>query len=435
VLVGPGKIGALLEVVTVESEPPSTPTSLVMRDRHRLPQETLPFLSLRIRVAETLKGEARGIARRWEAQARSVALRDSGASMMTGHENMTVALVESLATALASDGATSKDIVVRGFAFGAEAFESGASLHHTLKGLDLLTAMILYALEITVASNGIGDFMPADAVRICRRVQQGSSLLILAAAKGYTHAVADERRHQFRHLRHDLKNPLGTIKSVLALMDDETIPLDERSNPRFRAMAKRSVWSLGELIAERLSDAEAVLLTHPFQMVSLRTVACTVRRDLRAEAVAHGTTVLVADTKVRAQIDAVGLELMLHELLLAALQESRQGDELSIDFGELGNACATVRIQRTPNHPLISERPALERLGAFAVQMGAKLNVGEQLILSYPVQGAPVGAPTELSSYVPVTATADVPPQSGSGDPRHDIRGTRQRDHGQSSPF
>jgi signal transduction histidine kinase len=435
VLVRSGKIGALLEVVTVELEPPSTPTSLVMRDRHRLPEETPTSIALRIHVAETLKKEAREIAGRWEAQARSVALRDSGVSMTTGQENVAVALVESLATALASDGATSKDMVARGFAFGAEAFESGASLHYTLKGLDLLSAMTLYAVEITVANNVTGDITPADAVQVCRRLQQGSSLLTLAAAKGYTHTVTDQRRHQFRHLRHDLKNPLGTIKSVLALMDDETIPLNERSNPRFRAMAKRSIWSLGELIAERLSDAEAVLLTYPFQRVSLRTVACTVCRDLRAEAVARGTTVLVADTKVCAQIDAVGLELMLHELLLAALQESREGDELSVDFGEPGNTYTTVRLQRTPNHPLISERPALERLGAFAVQIGAKLDVGEQLILTYPVQGVLTGMLTELSSYVPVTAAADAPAQSDSGDPCHDIRGTCQRDHGQSSPF
>jgi signal transduction histidine kinase len=407
----------------------------MMRDRHGLPQETVTSPSLRIHVAKTLKGEAYGIAKRWEAQARSVALRDSGASMTTGHESIIVALVESLATVLTSDGATSKDMVVRGFTFGVQAFESGASLHHTLKGLDLLGAMTLYAVEMMVANYVTGNITPADAVRICRRLQQGSSLLTLAAAKGYTHAVSNERRHQFRQLRHDLKNPLGTIKSIIALMDDETIPIDERSNPRFRAMAKRSVWSLGELIAERLSDAEAVLLTHPFQTISLRTVACTVRRNLRAEAVARGTTVLVAETKVRAQIDAVGLELMLHELLLAALQESREGDELSVDFGEPRNTCATVRLQCTPNHPLISERPALERLGAFAVQIGAKLDVGEQLILSYPVQGALTGASTEVGSSVPVTAAADVPPLSGSGDPRHDIRGACQRDHGQSNPF
>jgi hypothetical protein len=126
---------------------------------------------------------------------------------------------------------------------------------------------------------------------------------------------------------------------------------------------------------------------------------------------------------------------MLHDLLLAALQESTEGDELSVDFDEPGNTYMTVRLQRTPNRPLISERPALERLSAFAMQIGAKLDVGEQLILSYPVQGVLTGVLTELSRYVPVTAAADAPPQSDSRDPCHNIRGTSQCDHGQSSPF
>lgn len=421
-----GKIGALVDVVTVESESASSPERWPMREGR--PQETRVAMALRIRVAERLKGAAREIAERWETQARSVALRDLGESSPTGQESVAVALVDSLATALASDGATSEDMVARGLALGAEACESGASLHHTLKGLDLLSAMTLYAVEAAVAEEAVGEPVLADAVRLCRRLQQGTSLLALATAKGYTRAADDEMRDRFRRLRHDLKNPLGTIRSVLALMDDETIPLEERSNPRFRAMAKRNARSLGELIAERLSDAEAVLRTHPVQMVSLRTVTCAVRRDLRTMAMACGATVLVSGTKVRVQVDAIGLELLLHELLYAALQESGDGDELSVDFGETENDRVTVRLGRRPNRPPITERAVLERLGTLAIEMGAKLDASEQLVLSYPVQH-PLA---DLSRYLPVIAAVDVSPQSGSGDPRHDVRSTRQREHGQS---
>jgi signal transduction histidine kinase len=327
-------------------------------------------------------------------------------------------------------------MVALGLTFGAEAFEAGTSLHHTLKGLDLLTAMGVYAVETAVRDEPIGELTLADGVRLCRRFQQGSSLVTLAVVKGYSQAANSVMRDRFRHLRHDLRNPLGTIKSVLALMDDETIPADERSNPRFRAMAKRNARSLGELIGERLSDAEATLPAHVVQVVSLRTIACTVRRDLRAEAVARNTAILIAGTKIRVQVDAVSLELMLHELLVAALQESVEGDELNIGFDETVSDSATVYVRRTPDRPLISQDMALERLNALAIQMGGKLTRAVHVALSFPARCEDAIAPTlQVSAEVPLAVEVDVTSRSGHGDVRHDVRGTGQREHGQSSSF
>ena len=407
-------------------------TAPLHEGRDQPSSETAAFVSLRIQVGEAIRTKAPEIAERWEARARSVALRDAMVPVAAGHLDAAAVLVESLSSVLASDGAISEDMVARGLAFGVRAFESGSSLHHTLKALNLLIAMTLYAVETVVGEQATAELTTADGVRLGRRFQQGSSLLTLAVAKGFTHASEDGMRERFRHLRHDLRNPLGTIKSVLALMDDETISPEERSNPRFHAMAKRNARSLGDLIGERLSDAEAVPRAHVFQVVSLRKIACTVRRELRAEATARNTTVLVAGSKARLQIDAISLELMLHELLLVALQESVAGDELNITFGEAGGDRATIRVQRVPPRPAISQGAGLERLNALANRLGAKLEADDRIVLSFRAYVAEVVAPpVEVSTPVAIDASADAPVRSGQRDARHDGRGPRQREHGQ----
>jgi signal transduction histidine kinase len=375
-----------------------------------------------------LRAQAPQIAERWETQSRTVALRQARREGRAAPASPAVALVTSLAAALAAEAAPSQDLVTRGVAFGMEAFEAGGSLHHALKGLDLLLAMVLYAAEMSVGEESGGTV--ADGIRLSRRLQQASSLLTLAAAKGYTEAMTDTMRVRFRHLRHDLRNPLGTIKSVLAMMDDETLPAEERTHPRFRAMAKRNARTLGDLIAERLSDSEALVPALGQQSVSLRAIACGVRRDLRAHAEARTATVTVGSTRAHVQVDAIGLELLLHELLLAALQEAAAGEELHIEFGEIHDAHATMSLRGTSARQPVSDAAALERLTVLARQLHGKLDVDGQVIgLRVPVR------PAETTEQEPEVADrrAEPPPASAHGKPGHDVRGAGERDHGQSS--
>jgi signal transduction histidine kinase len=344
------------------------------------------FTSLRGRVAAVLHEAAPDIAERWERQAREVALREQLQRSEADHRGTAVPLIEALATTLVTDGSMTDETVALGLAFGVEAFEQGASLHHMLKALDLLNAMVLYVVESTMSGEPAAEGGFADGVRLCRLLQQGSSLLTLASTKGYTQAVSDAIRDRFRHLRHDLRNPLGTIKTVLALMDDESVPADTRTHPRFRAMANRNARSLEDLIRARLSDAAALLPSLSFQRVSLRTVACSVRRDLRSEWEARNVLVSVANTRPRVHIDAVNLELLLRAVLAAALQEVTEGDGLIIDFGAPTAERATVILSCEPARAPVRDPGAQQRLMTLAAYVGAQIELGAQIIISVPVR-------------------------------------------------
>ena len=432
-----GKLAALLDRVIPHSEAGQTPPT--MHSTRRLAPESPALAAARDRAATALRADARQLAARWEEQSRTVALWEP-AEAGSSDRSVAVALVGSLADHLAADGPSIDDLVTLGLTLGTEAFVSDRSLHHVLKGLDLLAAMALYAVEASLASDA--EASAADGVRMSRRLQEAFSLLTLAATRGYMQAMSVAMRDRFRHLRHDLRNPLGTIKSVLAMMDDETMPADARAHPRFRAMAKRNARSLSELIADRLSDAAAIAPPLMQQRASLRTIACSVRRALRAPTQARGATITVGSAPARVLVDAVALELLLHELLQAALQEANEGDEIAIEFTERRADRADVTLLCIPPRPLVADAQGMERLTALARQMGAELRVADAAItLAIPAQRAEaVPHEAERSALVAgATGAADAAPvedtSSDDGEPGHDVRRAREREHGKPGSF
>jgi signal transduction histidine kinase len=427
----------MLDRVTAHSETGSPPPALP--STRRLVPEPPAFTAVRVRAAAALRAESVDIGARWEQQSRTVALRALPEPDSSIAPIVAATLVEALADHLASDEATAGDLVTLGLTLGIEAYESDRSLHHALKGLDLLAAMSLYAVETSLT--GESDSSAADGVRVCRRLQGAFSLLSLAVTRGYTQAMGAVMRERFRHLRHDLRNPLGTIKSVLAIMDDETMPAEARAHPRFRAMAKRNARSLGELISDRLSDAAALGSPLMHQRASLRTIACSVRRDLRARAQARGATVAVGSESTHVTVDAVALELLLHEVLLAALQEASEGDEIDVEFEESRLDRAHVTLRCVPPRRAITVAARLEHLTSLSRRMGAELQATETAItLVVPVQReAAVRDPERAASMADVITGADAPPAAGatSGDREsgYDVRRPREREHGEPRPF
>jgi signal transduction histidine kinase len=435
---GAGKLAALHESVSAEFDTTHQPSADPVTERAA--REISAFAALLSRAAATLEAQAGDIAVRWGEQARTVALRDPSETGGVNEVAVVRTIVGAVAATLVSNRETADGLVALGLGFGTSALTRGRSLAHALKALDLLAAMMLYSVETSLAERS--DANAAAGIRLSRRLQQATSLLNLAATKGYTQAMSDAMRERFRHLRHDLRNPLGTIKSVLAMMDDETMPVEARAHPRFRAMAKRNARSLSDLIADRLRDGESLVPALAHQTASLRTIAGGVRRDLRGEAETKTTTVVVGRSpRSSVVLDAVGLELVLHELLLAALHEASAGDELVLEFGEVLDERIAVSLTSMPARQPISNPDALQRVAGVVEWMRGELRLEvHAIVLRLPAHSADrTAAVPEMVSAVPFAAAADAPANesqppgtpSDSRESGHDVGSASESKHGQ----
>jgi hypothetical protein len=144
-----------------------------------------------------------------------------------------------------------------GWVIGTTAHRSSASLHQLHEGLDLLTTALLEAAGEAAGEHG--GATGRDGLALAHRIVGAASVLRAAACSGYTQAVEDELRERYRAIRHDLRNPLGTLKSAIALLTDETLPPDMRQSSHVRAVAARNARSLDRLIGEALGDEAARL--------------------------------------------------------------------------------------------------------------------------------------------------------------------------------
>jgi signal transduction histidine kinase len=353
-------------------------------------------------------------------QVRALLSEATGEDAASSRVERAAALVRSLAASLAAEGGASDDAVASGLAFGTEAFGAGAMLHHLLRTLDLLVAMCLFVVEEAAGQGEVRAGGVADGVRLCRRLQQAAGTITLAAARGYAQAGAGAMQERFRRLRHDLRNPLSTIRSALELMADESVPEEARRNPRFRAMIERNATTLDRMIVARLGDAEARSGAGTHQRIAPRIVACAVRRDLRADADARHVSVVVASGSQSVRVDAAGLELLLHNVLLAALHEAKPGDTLTLEFPEAAEGQAALTLGTSASGAPIVDVGTRERLASLATALGAWLDIAqERVMLAFPV--------------VPVEREAAVPSASVARDEtRNDLGGARQSDDRQA---
>jgi signal transduction histidine kinase len=393
------------------------------------PSKAPPDHAFQAAVLAVLRRQAGNLAERWTTQSRTVLLLDRAHERLADHLTDANCLIDALLAALAiEDDISEPPPIAEGFKFGAEAFARGASLHQSMKALDLLVAVTLFAMESAMDGDEVPSASAVDGIRLARRLQRHAALLSLAVTRGFTQAYGEALRERFRHLRHDLRNPLGTIKSVLALMDDESVPLEARVNPSFRAMAKRNAQSLEELIADRLSDAAALLPAMASQDVSVRSVVSSVRRELRAEAQRRGVSILVDQDGPRGQLDVSGLELLLRGTLQAALQECETGEQLRVEFGDTTAGQASVVLSSESGRPLIGDRSALEGLVTLAEQIGATVTVSDRVFVAVPILAGETGVErTNRERSVKREAIG-----LDTGEARHDVRSARESHHGEA---
>lgn len=352
-------------------------------------------------IADVLCRDAVAIGARWSAQARFVApltVADAADADRAAAVAVAERLVHALAGALRG-GAGAHDVVMSaGWAAGAAAHERGLSLDYLLKELDLLAAMVLYAAEQALVDDHRAS--AADGVELARRVQRAFSLLTLAASKGFTHGYVARLNQEYRDLRHELRNPLGTIRSAVALMEDESVPAEMRNNPRFRAMVLRNATSLDDVIGQRLGEGAVLVPAFGPREVSLRQIALAVRRDLREQATRKACEVVVADTLPVAFVDPTGVELALTSAVTAALDAAPWNASVGITLGERRERSAVLRVACEPEVGHGDPPPPLDFARALLERAGGRLWAeGAGVCLEVPTEGVPsaVHAPHDVA--------------------------------------
>ena len=316
-------------------------------------------------IADVLARDAAAIGARWCTQARFVAPRtadggDAGVRLAAAKR-----LVQTVARALRGDDGANDALMAAGWSVGSAAHAQRLSLHYLLKELDLLASMVLSAAEQALADERHAS--AADGVALARRVTRTFSLLTLASSKGFTHGYLAGLHQEYRDLRHDLRNPLGTIRSAVALMEDESVPAETRNNPRFRAMVLRNASSLDDTISQRLGDEALVDPAFGPREVSLRQIALSVRRDLREQAGRKSCEVVVAESLPTARVDPVGFELALTSALTAALDAAARNSAVEVTLRERRERSAVVSV-------------AYERAGANAERAVAPSDFARTLL-------------------------------------------------------
>ncbi|AHG88681.1 hypothetical protein J421_1144 [Gemmatirosa kalamazoonensis] len=295
-------------------------------------------------VAAVLRPRIPELAQHWTTRARAAAPRASVAP-----DGSAERVVRAVVGCLDRDARCHGEVMRVAWEMGAAAHDAGLSAQHVLRDADLLLAVLLTAVEEASRAGELaspGETAVADSFDVARRLQRAVGLHAQAAATSYLHALVGALRASWRLLRHDLRNPLGTIRSALSLMEDTSLPEAARTGPRIRAMLARNAVALEGLIASRLDDRLAESLVAAPQRVSLRDVALAVRRSLRDAARQAKCEIVVDDDLPAARLDAAALELTLGTVLLAALSHARPGDVLRVESAPRGAVDATRAVLR-----------------------------------------------------------------------------------------
>ena len=288
-------------------------------------------------LAAALLAQAEALAARWTERSVAAAPRPAGAP---GPAANAESVVRALVASLGKDARWPGEVMRFGWEGGTAAHQAGLAPHHVLTDAELLVAVVLAAAEQIVRSAGEEDgeggplaaATAADGIAAARQIQRAGALYAHAAAASFLHAIVTALRAHYRVLRHDLRNPVGTIRGALSLMEDETVPIEARMGPQVRAMVARNAVSLDNLISTGLDDVTAESLLKAPQQVSVRDLALAPRRALREPTRLADCDIVVGDLPA-ARVDAVAVELTLSAVLLAGVACAAPGDVLRVEDG------------------------------------------------------------------------------------------------------
>ncbi len=370
------------------------------------------------RIASALEADADLLAAHWTARAHALTPGVDRAERRAERKEPPASDIVRAVIASLVEAPGWRPVVARcGWSFGVAAHHAGRSLHVALRHATLLGEVLLHAAEVKAGAlaasaagehGSDGDGAGAGArtgIAVARRMQRAVSLLSSSAAQGFTHAHLERLQERYRSVRHDLRNPLGTIKNAVALMEDQTVPLEVRANPRYRAIITRSVGAIDGLIGERLDEASALASALDWHEVSLSAVAAAVRRELREEMVRARCEIVVDDSLPTVCTDPAVFELALASTLAALLRGASADTTIRVALDRAGELSVVVSLtvssaqhaeqraeQRAEQHAdAILPPDALDFARSLLAKAGGRVSAGEAVCLELPVVGEGVG--------------------------------------------
>jgi len=164
-----------------------------------------------------------------------------------GSDDAARALVEDLLRALAEERHCLR-LLRSALGYGQACIMEGRPSSTLLHRLDVLEDTLL---EASVARPESDDRMDRlNAPRVRSRIR----LVRLSATTGFSRAACAERLRAARQLRHDIRNPLGTVRNALEMVAERSTGGDHR----LEDMASRNLRAVERMIRERVSDTSSL---------------------------------------------------------------------------------------------------------------------------------------------------------------------------------
>jgi signal transduction histidine kinase len=264
-----------------------------------------------------------------------------GAAIPSAEAASEADVVRSLLASVFGDG-TEAGLIAAGLEHGRAVHADGLPLYRLIGSIDGLEGLMLTDLregDETESANRTEWMVTVE------RVHAACSLLTQAALQGFTRSMMTDLHKQYRDIRHDMKNPLGTIKNALSLMADA--PAKEPNEAvQFRSMASRNTKALETLIRQRLADGAMEPRALVGSKVRLRELADEVRHSVAAAARAASVTIALADElspECEAQVDGLAVRLLVRSVIATAIR--CVGPRAEVTLGFAGNSGSTIRLR------------------------------------------------------------------------------------------
>lgn len=278
-------------------------------------------------------------------------------------------------------------LVEIGWEVGWQRCAADGSLPELVRELSALRRALLEECEAEV-NEVDAPAAAGSGIRLALRITDACAALEHAAVGGFVSAQASRMRKHFRRLRHDLLNPIGTVRSAVAMMQDSSVPAPAGGKNRFPDMIARNAGTLATMIGERLSDSAAAASAGIVREVSLRDLALAVRRDLEEIAVGAECEIAVADDLPAARVDPSFVVTVLKSVLGVALARAKPHHRIAVRSGAVRERAVAIAVAFEGADGGGGEPPLaasdLAGAGEIATRGGGRVRVGAAVEIEVP---------------------------------------------------